>query len=127
MNGDPESDDPQRMTAPARGSGPGFPNATRRCLVATLLTLFGLQVIFTARQMSPGYDEVAILPSGYVILKTGQWHLIAGHPPLIPALSALPLLALKPRLNLTDPSWTREPSLQQDVMARPLGGPRGGD
>ena len=126
MNGDLDSDDPQRLTAPVRGSGPGFPKATRRCLVATLLTLFGLQVIFTARQMSPGYDEVAILPSGYVFLKTGQWHLIAEHPPLIPALSALPLLALKPRLDLTDPSWTREPSLQ-GVMARPQGGPRGGD
>ena len=110
MNGDPEGDDPQRMTAPMRGSGPGCPNAARRCLVAALLTLFALQVILTSRQTSPAYDEVAILPSGYVFLKTGQWHLIAEHPPLIPALSALPLLALKPRLDLTDPSWTREPT-----------------
>ena len=79
----------------------------RRFLVAIPLALFALQVLLTSRQMSPAYDEVAILPAGYVFLKTGQWHLLPEHPPLIFALSALLLLALKPHLDLTDPSWAR--------------------
>ncbi len=93
------------MTAPTDGSGRSLSTAARRFLIVTLLVLFVLQVVLTSRQMSPGFDEVAILPVGYVFLKTGQWHLVREHPPLIFALSALPLLALDPRLNLNDPSW----------------------
>jgi len=78
----------------------------RRAIVAILLALFALQVILTSRQMSPGYDEVGILPVGYTFLKTGHWHLVPEHPPLVFALSALPFLALSPRLDLNDPTWT---------------------
>ena len=58
--------------------------------------------------MSPAYDEIAILPLGYIFIKTGQWEHAPEHPPLIFALSALPLLALNPRLNMTDWNLTRE-------------------
>jgi len=95
------------MTVSAQGVEPGVSSATRRWLVAILLALFTLQVIFTSRQMSPAFDEVALLPVGYVFLMTGQWELVREHPPLIFALSALPLLALKPRLDRTDPTWVR--------------------
>ena len=47
-------------------------------------------------------------PAGYVFLKTGQGHVLPEHPPLIPALSALPLLALRPRLDLNDPTLKQE-------------------
>jgi len=97
----------QPMSAPSPDAGPRLPNATRGAIVAILLALFALQVLLTSRQMSPAYDEVAILPVGYVFLKTGQWRLVPEHPPLIFAFSALPLLALKPHLDLTDPSWAR--------------------
>src|SRR3989442_1162838 len=106
------------MTAPTRDSDRSFWNATPcpvqgrsparregRYLVVVLLALFALQVILTSRQMSPAYDEVTVIPEGYIFLKTGQWQLVPEHPPLIFALSALPLLALNPRLDLTDPSW----------------------
>lgn len=82
----------------------------RRSLVAALLALFALQVFLTSRQTSPAYDEPAKLPVGYVFLKTGQWRIMPEHPPLIHALSALPLLALNPRLDLTDPWLTRHPT-----------------
>ena len=95
------------MSSPSPDAGPRFPNAMRGAIVAILLALFALQVLLTSRQMSPAYDEVAILPVGYVFLKTGQWHLLPEHPPPIFALSALLLLALKPHLDLTDPSWAR--------------------
>ncbi len=103
-------DDRRPMTAPTRFSGHCFSTAARRSLVALLLALFALQVIFISRQTSPASDEIAILPAGYAFLRTGLWHLLPEHPPLIPALSALPLLVLNPRLDLTDPSWTRKPT-----------------
>lgn len=98
------------MSADAQALAPHFSNSTRRLLVAALLTLFAGQVLFTARQMSPAYDEVAILPAGYAFLQTGQWQLLPEHPPLIPALSALPLLMLKPRLDPADPGWAGHPT-----------------
>ncbi len=96
------------MNPPPLSSGPRFSNATRGFLTAALLALFALQVVFTSRQMSPAYDEVSLLPAGYVFLRTGQWQLFPHHTPLIFALSALPLLALNPRLDLKDPQLTRE-------------------
>ncbi len=74
----------------------------QRALVALLLALFALQVLLTSRQTSPAYDETAILPAGYVFLKTGQRHVLPQQPPVISALSALPLLAFNPRLDLND-------------------------
>src|SRR5437660_7275089 len=87
----------------------GISRDVSRWLVAALLALFALQVLLTSRQTSPAYDEVAILPIGYVFLKTGQWRVIPEHPPLIPTLSALPLLALDLRVDLEDPhlKWER--------------------
>jgi hypothetical protein len=98
------------MTAPGQAPGRISSNAVRHSLVAILIALFALQVILTSRQSSPAYDEVGKLPAGYVFLKTGHWHIFAEHPPLIHALSALPLLALNPRLDLTDPYLTRQPT-----------------
>jgi len=63
---------------------------------------FLLKAAHEAAQSSPAYDETTILPAGYIFLRTGQWHIIPDHPPLIPALSALPLLALSPRLDLDE-------------------------
>jgi len=94
---------------PGRFSGPRFSNAIRCSLVAILLTFFALQVVFTSRQTSPAFDENAALPLGYLFLKTGQWHLVPEHPPLIFALSAIPLLILNPTLNLTDPNLYSQP------------------
>jgi hypothetical protein len=108
-DGVPESGDRHALTTSTRSLRPRVWAAMRRFLVPTLLLLFALQVILTARQMSPAYDEVANLPTGYVFLKTGQWSLIPAHAPLIFALSALPLLAINPRLDLNDPSFKLDP------------------
>jgi hypothetical protein len=77
--------------------------AQQTVAVVVLLALFALQVLLASRDTSPAYDETAILPAGYVFLKTGQWRVIPEHPPLIPAPCALPLLFLNPRLDLGDP------------------------
>jgi len=80
----------------------GSSNTMRYCLVAILLSIFALQVLLTSRQMSPAYDETATLPAGYVFLRTGQRHVLPEPPPLIAALSALPLLAFNLRLDLDE-------------------------
>ncbi len=85
-------------------------NSMRYCLVAALLGPFALQVVLTSRQTSVASDEVVILPAGYLFLKTALWYLLPEHPPLIPALSALPLLAVHPRLDVNDPTLTQERS-----------------
>ena len=97
------------MTEPELSSEHRFSKVPRRFLVAILLVLFAFQVVLTSREMSPGWDEAYIPPSGYIFLKTGQW-IVPEHPPLIFALSALPLLVLNPRLNLQDPEFARQPS-----------------
>src|SRR5438034_5274503 len=99
------------LTGRAVGDPDGSLSNWARCsLVTALLALFALQVVLTSRQTSPAYDEVAILPAGYVFLRIGQWYVIPEHPPLIPTLSALPLLALNPRLDLNDPWLRRNPT-----------------
>ncbi len=103
------------MTAPTRGSDYGFSNITGRCVIGLLIALFTLQVIFTSRQMSAAWDETYVLAPGYVFLKTGTWRLVPEHPPLVFALSALPLLALQPRLDLTNSRWTREPMTRWEL------------
>ena len=97
------------MTLPALFTNPRFSKMVRCSLVAVLLALFAIQVIFTSRQMSPTYDETAALPLGYIFVKTGQWGYVPEHPPLIFALSGLPLLALKPHLDLTDRNLHLQP------------------
>ena len=86
----------------------GSSNTMRYCLVAILLSIFALQVLLTSRQMSPAYDETAILPAGYVFLKTGQRHVLPDQPPLISALAALPLLAFNLKLDFNDPHLKQE-------------------
>ena len=76
-----DNDEHELMTILAYGSAHRFSRRMRYCCVATL---FALQVICTARQMSPAYDEVALVPAGYVRLQTGLWlNLVPFHPPLI--------------------------------------------
>lgn len=103
------------MTPQASGFAPTISTARHRVLCVTLLALLALQVLLTSRQMSPAYDEVGKLPAGYVFLKTGRWNIMPEHPPLLHALSALPLLALSPRLDLTDPWLTRQPTNRWNV------------
>jgi len=98
------------MTVPGESLDRGFSKLTHGSLVAILLTLFALQVIFTSRQMSPASDENAALPLGYLFLETGQWGLVPEHPPLIFALSAIPLLVLKPHLDFKDPNLHSQPA-----------------
>lgn len=65
-----------------------------------LLGVFAILCFHELRWDTPTVDEFAYLPSGYYLLKTGRFDLFPLAPPLIKVLTALPLLALDPALNL---------------------------
>ncbi|MDT8307702.1 MAG: glycosyltransferase family 39 protein, partial [Anaerolineae bacterium] len=70
------------------------------------LLLFALQAGLSSPQKSAAFDEEYHLAAGYAYLRTGDFRLSRSHPPLINALSALPLLALDGVvLPLDHPSW----------------------
>ncbi len=73
------------------------------------LAAFVLQTAGSMRLFSASSDETSHLPAGYTYLVTGDFRLNPQHPPLAKLLSAAPLLALSPRLDLTDPSWSGSP------------------
>jgi hypothetical protein len=75
-------------------------------IAAGLLAALLLQCVLSMRLLSASFDEHAHLPAGYTYWKTGQIGLNPQHPPLVKLLCAAPLLALKPRVDWTDPGWT---------------------
>ena len=74
-------------------------------VAAALLLAFWLQMFFALPKLSATSDEVAHLPAGYTYWTTRDFRLNPEHPPLAKLLAALPLLALKPRLDTSWPEW----------------------
>ncbi|HWM93003.1 MAG TPA: glycosyltransferase family 39 protein [Thermoanaerobaculia bacterium] len=70
-----------------------------RLAAVLLLAVFTILCVHGLRWDTPTVDEFAHLPSGWYTLKTGRFDLFPLNPPLIKVLSALPLLALNPRLD----------------------------
>ena len=74
-------------------------------LLAGLL-LFAGQAALSSPQKSAAFDEEYHLAAGYAYLRTGDFRMNLSHPPLVNALSALPLLARDDvALPLDHPSW----------------------
>jgi 4-amino-4-deoxy-L-arabinose transferase-like glycosyltransferase len=71
-----------------------------------LLAAFAAVAVSSVLQESQIWDEAIYISSGYSYLKTGDYRLNREHPPLAKLLDALPLLALDPKLPLSDRSWT---------------------
>jgi hypothetical protein len=78
--------------------------------VALLLAVMFLQAVLSMRLLSATFDETTHLPSGYSYLATGDFRLNPQHPPLIKLLAAIPLLPLRPEMNLDDPAWSGKPT-----------------
>jgi hypothetical protein len=70
-----------------------------------LLAVFVLQALLSAGQKSPTMDEQNHIARGYAYLRTGDLRLSREHPPLVNAISALPLLIVRPQLPTEHPSW----------------------
>lgn len=74
-------------------------------LTVLLLLIFFFHVLSIVPQKSLTIDEPANIAVGYAFLRTGDVNIGEDTPPLLRVLSALPLLALHPRLPHNDPSW----------------------
>jgi hypothetical protein len=82
-------------------------NAKLITIVAVaLLGVFVLQALLSAGQKSPTMDEQNHIARGYAYLRTRDLRLSREHPPLVNAISALPLLVIRPQLPTDHPSWT---------------------
>ena len=72
------------------------------CLL--LMTMF-VRSFHTADSKSATYDEAFFITYGYSLLKTGDYRLSIDKPPLVPLVSALPLIFVKPEFDTDDPDW----------------------
>ncbi|HEX6864913.1 MAG TPA: glycosyltransferase family 39 protein, partial [Thermoanaerobaculia bacterium] len=70
-----------------------------RLAALLLLAVFAILCVHGLRWDTPTVDEFAHLPSGWYTLQTGRFDLFPLNPPLVKVLSALPLLALNPKLD----------------------------
>ena len=67
---------------------------------ARLLIVFAALGWNSARRMSATWDEPGHIAAGYAALTRGDYRLDIEHPPLARMWSALPLVALRPVLNV---------------------------
>jgi len=86
------------------------------------IILLGLALISMALLMlqsavgdSAIMDELAHIPAGYSYIKYLDFRLNPEHPPLLKALSAIPLLGLNLKFPLNQPSWTTDVNGQWGV------------
>ena len=73
--------------------------------VVGLLLTFWLQMFLALPELSATLDEVAHLPAGYTYWATRDFRMNPEHPPLTKLIAAIPLLGLKPKLDLSWPDW----------------------
>ncbi len=73
--------------------------------VAVLLGLLGTIQVLSIRKETQNWDEGLELAAGYSYLKTGDFRMEVGHPPLGKLLVAFPLLFLNPIIPVEHPSW----------------------
>lgn len=76
-------------------------------IAGALAALMGLAQFTAARQESATFDEGPYIAAGYSHLTARDFRMNLEHPPLAKMLAALPLLPLRPRLQMEHPSWER--------------------
>ena len=78
-------------------------------LIAAALLIFVFTIcVFSIKDDSLTFDEVAHIPAGYSYLTQRDYRLNPEHPPLIKDLSAIPLLFLDLNFPEEHSSWTQE-------------------
>lgn len=81
-----------------------------RWVLVTAVMLFWFLALGSMVDDSPTMDEQNHLARGLAFVRTGDPRLSLEHPPLVNALSALPLLTIPEiRLPLNHPGWERQP------------------
>jgi len=76
-------------------------------LLVLLLAVFVVQAGLSSVQKTAAFDEEYHVTAGYAYLKTGDFRMSTSHPPLIDAISAIPLLWQDNIIfPLDHPSWS---------------------
>jgi len=84
-------------------------------VLAALVVVSGLFMWNAAKQETAIFDETAHIPAGYSYVKYFDYRLNPEHPPLVKALSAVPLLFMDLNFPLGHPAWTDDVNGQWDA------------
>ncbi|MDP3947524.1 MAG: phospholipid carrier-dependent glycosyltransferase, partial [bacterium] len=90
----------------------------RWMLLGAILFASGSLLYYGAVNDSAIMDELAHIPAGYSYVKYLDYRLNPEHPPLLKALSGLPLLALNLNFPTDKPSWQSDVNGQWDAGAQ---------
>ncbi len=77
-------------------------------IAGILLTILFFVAVFSMKDDSATFDELAHTPAGYSYLSQRDYRLNPEHPPLIKDLAAIPLLFLNLNFPKDHPSWVQE-------------------
>ena len=83
--------------------------------LAIILIVSGALMLSAAKTDSGIMDELAHIPSGYGYVHELDFRLNPEHPPLLKAMSALPLLLINPTFPINDYAWTSAINGQWDM------------
>jgi hypothetical protein len=75
-------------------------------IAIVLVIAFWLQMLLALPKLSATSDEIVHLPAGYTYWTTRDFRLNPEHPPLVKLVAALPLLFLKPHVDMNSREWT---------------------
>lgn len=75
-------------------------------LCAIILLVMGANLFSLIQRKSITNDEIVHIPAGYHYLYAGNFHLNPEHPPLAKMWASLPLLVLRPEVDLIDSAST---------------------
>lgn len=80
-----------------------------------ILVMSGALMVYASKTDSAIMDELAHIPAGYSYVHELDYRLNPEHPPLLKALSALPVLFLAPAFPVSDPAWATALNGQWDI------------
>src|SRR5439155_9392242 len=90
----------------SRNSAPGSGARTLWNVAGiTLVSLYCVQALLAIPYLSATTDEPVHLSAGYSYCRTRDFRLNPEHPPLAKLIAALPLLLIKPRLDISSKEW----------------------
>ncbi|MDH4330424.1 MAG: glycosyltransferase family 39 protein [Candidatus Moranbacteria bacterium] len=85
-----------------------FLNKRYKLMIGVISAFFLIVSFLNANNDAITFDEVAHIPAGYSYLTEHDYRLNPEHPPLIKALSAVPLVFMNLNFDITQDFWTQE-------------------
>lgn len=83
-------------------------NVSAKITLAVIILVFLIFTLYASLKESPIMDELAHIPAGYGYVRFLDYRLNPEHPPLLKAISAIPLLALNLNFPTEENSWKND-------------------